>query len=283
MADCLKKSPVITLLTDYGVNDWYVASVKGTILSINSEVNIIDICNTIEPQNVFQASFIIGTIYRFFPAGSIHIVIVDPEVGSNRKSIILSTGYAYFIAPDNGVLSFILIDKMLSIYKAGSKPRKVLKRVKLPAGYKAIEISNQDYWLNPVSATFHGRDIFAPVAAHLSEGRSIRDFGIPLSYINVYPIPQPYKDSNGFLYGNIMHIDRFGNLITNIPDKAVGYTSTVKLGKVTIRGLKPYYAAGRGLMALIGSSNYLEIALRNGSAKDFLGVHVGDIVQIIDK
>jgi len=271
---------VITLTTDFGTSDAYVASMKGVILTVNPEAVIVDICHNIEPQNVLQAAFILSTTYRYFPEGTIHLAIVDPGVGSQQKAIILRTPTAFFLAPDNGVLSYIIDetdrmpDNSAKQTSANSEPRK------LGGGLEAVAITNQDFWHQPVSATFHGRDIFAPVAAHLSLGVTLSSFGDSLSYIYAFPMPRPYND-RGNLIGQVLHIDNFGNLITNVRSNnlpAEGITITI--GKQQIHSISQFYAETEGLAALIGSSGYLEISLKSGNAADFLGAKAGDEIQL---
>lgn len=188
-------NPVITLTTDFGMTDAYVGIMKGVILGINPEASIVDICHTIQPQNVTQAAFVLSTAFPYFPQGTIHLVVVDPGVGTKRRAVILITHQALFVAPDNGVLSYVIKE---------AEPR-----------FEAITISNPRFWRSPVSFTFHGRDILAPVAAHLSLGVPPREFGDVIHSLSVFPRPQPYQGAEGELVGHIIHIDRFGNLITN--------------------------------------------------------------------
>ena len=273
---------VITLTTDFGTGDAYVASMKGVILTTNPEAVIVDICHTIEPQNVLQAAFILGTAYKYFPTGTIHVAVVDPGVGSQRKAIILKTPTALFLAPDNGVLSYIIngMDKTpaktTTQIAANPEPRK------LGGGLEAVAITNQDFWREPVSATFHGRDIFAPVAALLSVGMPLNRFGHSLSQVYAFPIPRPYKNDRGNLIGHVLHIDNFGNLITNVrsSDLPAGRTE-ITIGKQQIHGISQFYAQTEGLAAIMGSSGYLEISLKNGNAADSLGAKIGDEIKLV--
>ena len=202
---------VITLTTDFGISDAYVASMKGVILSVNSKAVIVDICHSIEPQNILQAAFILGTAHHYFPKGTIHVVVVDPGVGSQRKAVILKTPSAFFLAPDNGVLSYIVNELCPEPAKPSPSISLDLKRRKLKKGLEAIAITNPDFWRQPVSSTFHGLDIFAPVAAHLSLGVPLHKFGESISYLHAFPIPKPYRDVEGSLVGHVLHIDNFGN------------------------------------------------------------------------
>lgn len=273
---------LITLTTDFGDTDGYVASVKGVILKLNPEAKIVDISHSIQPQNILQAAYIIYSTYKYFEQNTIHVVIVDPGVGSGRKAVIYKNKYAYFIAPDNGVLSYIIQPDTVP-YKIKEKVDSGLYSVLLGKGNRAIEIKNTAYWLLRPSKTFHGRDIFAPVAAHLSRGISVNKFGPQIESLNVLNRIHPEMHPDGTITGHIIHIDHFGNLITNIKsnyikNKKKGIKITIK--ETTIKGLSQYYAERKGIIALIGSSNHLEIALHNGSAQKYFGSALGDEVII---
>jgi S-adenosylmethionine hydrolase len=267
---------VITLTTDFGLADAYVAAMKGVILGINPDARLVDISHTIKPQNIAQAAFILSTVYKFFPRGTVHLVVVDPGVGTERKSVILRTPEADFIAPDNGVLSYIVDEYTGGEAVAGRQPLDTGKA-------QAIEIINRRYWRPEVSPTFHGRDIFAPVAAHLSLGTPPSEFGNPISSLVMLPLLQPHREPDSTLVSRILHIDNFGNLITNarnfdLPPETTGIT--VKVKNKLINGLVKTYAESDGLCALIGSSGHLEIALKDGSAAVYLKAGVGDEVKI---
>jgi len=267
---------IITLTTDFGLADAYVAAMKGVILGINPDARFVDICHTIEPQNIPRAAFILSTVCDFFPQRTIHLVVVDPGVGSQRKAVILRTPAADFIAPDNGALSYIVQNC------AGGSV--IDTRQPLDTGKaEAIEITSRQYWRPTVSPTFHGRDIFAPVAAHLSLGTPLTEFGEPLDSLAVLPLSRPRQESYGTLVGCILHIDNFGNLVTNIkrhnlPPGNTGVTVEVK--SELINGIVDTYAMSDGLCALIGSNEYLEIAFKDGNAGAFLNAAVGDEVKI---
>jgi S-adenosylmethionine hydrolase len=272
---------VITLTTDFGTGDAYVASMKGVILTINPKAVIVDICHSIEPQNVLQAAFILSNAYRYFPEGTIHLAIVDPGVGSQRKAIILKTPKSFFVAPDNGILSYI-IDQLDT---APAKPAHHFstrpEKREIGAELEAVVITNPAFWQKPVSTTFHGRDIFAPVAAHLSLGKAINKFGDSLSHIYAFHTPMPFRDNQGNLIGCVLHIDNFGNLITNIRSVDLpGERTTVTIGKQHIDSISQFYAEKEGLAAIIGSSEYLEISLNNGNAAASLDVRVGDEIKL---
>ena len=270
---------IITLTTDFGLNDAYVAAMKGVILGINPEATLVDICHTIRPQNTSQTAFVLSTAYRFFPQKTIHLVVVDPGVGTERRAIILRTPSADFVAPDNGVLSYVIQE--LSAEPVADNPR--LQQVKLERTLEAVEITNSQFWRTPVSPTFHGRDILAPGAALLSLGFPPINFGEAITSLTMLPLPQPYQRPDGSLAGHILHIDNFGNLITNIRSSDLPSTKeliTIEVGDQVITGLSRTYAEGRGLLTLIGSSGHLEVSLKGGSASAFLDAEVGNEVKL---
>jgi len=275
-------SSIITLTTDFGYDDAYVAAVKGAILSINHEANIIDISHSIKPQNILQAAFILSVAYRYFPKQTIHMAIVDPGVGSKRQGIILKTPSAIFVAPDNGILSYI-IDDLFSVESDSlTEQTHDLKEVVFKKGLEAAAITDPRFWRHPVSSTFHGRDIFAPVAAGLSLGISLYEFGEKINSLHVLTIPKPSLDSEGNLVGRVLHVDHFGTLIANIKSNDLpGKDVVIEVAGYCIQGISNYYAQKEGVMAVVGSSGYLEISLRDGSACDFLGVIVGDEIKVI--
>lgn len=268
---------IITLTTDFGLSDAYVAAMKGVILSINPEAVLVDICHTVKPQNILQAAFLLSTVYRFFPERTIHVVVVDPGVGTERKAVILRTSLADFVAPDNGVLSYIIQEYSTKTIEAK------INQIKLGVGLEAVALTKPQYWRLPVSATFHGRDILAPVAARLSLGLPPREFGEIITSLTTLPLPKPYHEPEGSLVGHILHIDNFGNLITDVEVDNMPKTKqeiVIKVGGQLIHGLSRTYAEGEGLLALIGSSGYLEVSFKGGSASSLLKAQVGDEVRI---
>lgn len=259
----LKTQPVITLITDFGLQDGYVGVVKGVITKINPSVNIIDISNNIESQDIFQAAYVLYSSYAYFPKGTIHVVVVDPGVGSKRKVLCLKTKDYLFIAPDNGVLSFIA---------AGEESPSIR------------EITNKKLFLPEISDTFHGRDIFAPTAAHLSKGLSYKDLGKRVSKIKEIDLPKPIRSPRGVLKGEIIYVDGFGNLITNINRdmidrlKEKSENLVIVVGRRKLNKISNSYAdVGVGdVVAIFGSSGYLEISVNHGSARDVLNLKKGD-------
>ena len=269
---------IITLTTDFGLTDAYVAAMKGVMLGINPRVKLIDMCQTIKPQDIHQAAFVLSMAYRFFPKKTIHLVVVDPGVGSERRAIILRTPLADFVAPDNGVLSYVIQSFTKPVVNKANR-----QQIELGPELEAVAITKPEFWRSPVSPTFHGRDIFAPVAARLSLGFPPIDFGEAITSVTVLPLLHPYQASDGLLVGHILHIDSFGNLITNIRSDDLPQTEgaiTVEVGNQLISGLSRTYAEGEGLLALIGSSGYLEVAFKGGSAYALLAAGVGSEVRI---
>jgi S-adenosylmethionine hydrolase len=277
-------SSVITLTTDFGLDDPYVASVKGVILGINPKAMIVDISHSIEPQNILKAAFVLSAVHHYFPDGTVHVVVVDPGVGSQRKAIILRTASAYFLAPDNGVLSYVVNEIYPEPVTSHDSVLSLPKLRDIKGHLEVVSITNPVFWRHPISATFHGRDIFAPVAAHLSLGASLRQFGEAVDCVYTFPKPQPYYDCDSNLIGCILHIDNFGNLITNIRDVDLPQEEVnVEIGGRLIRGINQTYAEREGFVAIFGSCGYLEIAISNGNAASFLGAKIGDEVKLMIK
>jgi len=271
---------IITLTTDFGADDAYVAVMKGVILSTNPEVNIVDITHSVEPQNVYQAAFILGYTYRYFPKKTVHVAIVDPGVGSERRGVILKTPSALFVAPDNGILSYV-IDELSSTEDLTVQYYQDQDLVTLGKGFEAVAITEPRFWRHPVSTTFHGRDIFAPVAAALSLDISPYECGEKITSLHVFPIPKPLVDYQGNLTGTVLYVDHFGNLITNIKKSDLpGKDILIEAAGRLIQGITNYYAEGKELMTIIGSSGYLEISLKNGNAAVFLDAKAGAEVRL---
>ncbi len=270
---------IITLTTDFGLTDAYVAEMKGVILGINPEVKLVDICHSIRPQDISQVAFVLGTACKSFPRGTVHVVVVDPGVGSERRAIVLRTPQADFVAPDNGVLSYVIQGSSAAPVDNNTGCR----QVELEPGLQAVAITRSQFWRSPVSPTFHGRDIFAPVAARLSLGFPPADFGEAVTSVRVLPLSHPYRAPDGALVGHIIHVDGFGNLITDVKDDDLPRTKealTVSVGGRHIPGLSRTYAEGGGLLALIGGSGHLEISVKEGSASAFLDAGIGDEVRM---
>ena len=254
----------ITLTTDFGASDHFVGTMKGVILAIAPRIQIVDITHEIAPFNLDEGAFAIAQAWRYFPKGSIHVVVVDPGVGSARRPILCEAEGQFFIAPDNGVLSMIF----------DSAPHKV--RV----------ISNAKLFLKKVSKTFHGRDVFAPAAAHLAKGVAPAKFGKPVQDAVRNFLRKPTRLSRHDWSGVVLKTDRFGNLITNFhidefPDVAERPIE-VRAGLEPVTRLARTYAetAIGELFAIIGSSGYLEVVVNQGSAAQLLGVGTGSPIEL---
>ncbi len=261
----MAEEKTIALLTDFGIKDNYVGIMKGVILSVNPGVRIVDITHEIAPQNVRQAGVTLRTAYRYFPRGSVFLCVVDPGVGTKRAGVIAKTMDYLFVGPDNGLLSFLKEERR---------------------SVEFFRIENSQYFLKPVSQTFHGRDIFAPVAAHLSKGVAPARFGSALKDIIRLPLWEAgWDEKSKTLHGHVIDIDHFGNLITNIEESHL--RRLVKKPKIhikhrVIKGLNRDYVTGKeGVpMAIIGSKGYLEIAVNNGSAAGTIKASPGEKVRI---
>lgn len=275
-------NPIITLTTDFGTEDPYVGVMKGVVLGINPQAQLVDLTHSVRPQQVLQGSFLLGTSFSYFPPGTIHLAVVDPGVGSSRRALAVQAGGSYFVAPDNGLLSHVLSELGVRNRSRANAPAPT----RLKRGLRAVSLTEPRFWLHPVSSTFHGRDIFAPVAAHLSRGVRLEDLGEEVSSILLYPTSGPRRQPDSVLLGRVLHIDHFGNLITDVrgEDLPAGRVAVVVKGR-TIHGISASYASGEEvegpfLIALVGSSGYLEVSARNTSAAEVLGAGVGAPVQI---
>ncbi len=267
----MKRIPVISLLTDFGLQDEYVGVMKGVILSINPRAQLVDISHHIARHDIVQAALVIKSAFKYFPKGTIHVIVVDPGVGGKRRIICLRQNGHFFIAPDNGVLTLVIQDGgMEEIY----------------------HVNNEACFLKPVSNTFHGRDVFAPVAAYLSKGVDILRLGekITLSDINLLDVPTPFFSPDDQLIGKIISVDHFGNLITSISREDLDrFLSGLEfgrvgiwLGKFKIKGVsKAYDTVKAGSpVAIIGSRNLLEISINQADASVYFRATVGDAVKV---
>ncbi len=263
--------PAITILSDFGSVDEYVGVMKGVMLSICPQASIVDITHQIDPQDITQAAYLIPSYFHFFPAGTVHIVVVDPGVGSQRAILAVDHRQHFFIAPDNGVLSLLL-----NTAKSDN----------------IIRVSNSDYFLEPLSATFHGRDIFATVGAHVACGTKLEALGDRIGLADIVRLTDlacRVTEGNA-LVGKIVSIDRFGNLITNIDSIRLSTfcrgggarQPQIHIGRSIISGLAKTYAdaAPATPLALIGSRGYLEIAVNCGNAQKQLKARKEDVVRI---
>lgn len=253
---------IITLCTDFGYEDSYVATMKGVILNINPRATIVDITHNIVSHNIAISAFVVNSYYKYFPKGTIHMVVVDPGVGGKRRNIIVKTKNYLFIGPDNGVFTYILFDQPFECYEI--KMRK------------------------EVSKTFYGRDVFAPVSARLSLKWDRSVIGKRINDPTRIPIPAPVIKTNS-ISGEVIYIDHFGNLITNIPGNMVseqyGINKTINIlvKGIKIKGIKETYEQCEHSLpcAIINSFNLLEIAINSGSAHEKFGVERGDKVKVL--
>ncbi|UCF84911.1 MAG: SAM-dependent chlorinase/fluorinase [Desulfobacteraceae bacterium] len=259
----MKSSGIITLTTDFGFMDPYIGVMKGVILSINPEARVIDVGHQLKTGFIFQASTLIQEAYPFFPEGTVHVAVVDPGVGGDRRPIVVRTKAHLFVGPDNGIFWPIIT---------------AFPHVEI------IHLRENKYFLPHISQTFHGRDIFAPVAAHLSRGIDPSEMGPGIS--NPVPLEFPSPQQRGdIMAGQVMRVDHFGNLITNVQRKELekflgSRRPVITVGKLIVEGMHKRYGealAGEAL-ALIGSSDYLEIAVNLGRACDVTGMNREGII-----
>lgn len=260
--------PVITLLTDFGACDYFVGAMKGVILSINPHATIIDITHEIPPQDIKAAAFTLFACYKDFPAGTIHVAVVDPGVGSNRRPILVESGHQFFIGPNNGLFSWII-----------DRERE----------FAAWQIANEQLFRKPVSSTFHGRDVFAPVAGALSTGVPPESCGAALFDLVALERLAPRQTQDG-LEGSVIHIDRFGNCITNftsehIDEERIAAGAKLIVNHKEISSIRRFFAEQSGpkndLFMLVGSAGFVEIAAQNASAAAILSAKRGDSVLLV--
>ncbi|MGC2238232.1 MAG: SAM-dependent chlorinase/fluorinase [Pyrinomonadaceae bacterium] len=252
---------VIALLTDFGTQDYFAGAMKGVILSINPNAKIVDITHEIPPQDIRAAAFTLRACCKDFPEKTIFVAVVDPGVGSNRKAILVETGRYYFIAPDNGLLSFIS-DK--------------------EKDFRVFELANEKLFHHPISRTFHGRDIFAPVAAHLSVGVKPNECGRELEDFIRFETAKPKKISGEKIEAEVIHIDRFGNLITNLKREDLPENFSVEINGKIIDKLQNFYVEAKNgeIFMIFGSAGFLEIAASQDSASKLLNTTVGERVSV---
>ena len=262
-------SPLITLTTDFGVSDHFVGTIKGVILGIAPDARIVDISHSVQPFDVLDGALTISQAYSYFPSGTVHMVVIDPGVGTARRPILATTERHHFVAPDNGVLSLVYDrEERLSVR----------------------EIKAEHYYLQPVSNTFHARDIFSPVAAYLAKRVDSDRFGEEITDFVRFTAPKPKANGANGLRGIVLKVDRFGNMITNITEKdapalfqAEPPAFKITVGKREISEMKSAYALGAPgeVFGILGSMGFLEIAANRGSAAQVLGVGKGSEVNVV--
>jgi S-adenosylmethionine hydrolase len=258
--------PIITLTTDYGATDHLVGVMKGVILNINPDAKVVDVSHSVIPYDILDGALMIGQAYRFYPPRTIHVVVVDPGVGTQRRPILVSGEQQYFVAPDNGVLSIIY---------------------EREASFAVRHITSEHYFLHPVSNTFHGRDVFAPVAAWLSKIWQTSSFGEEVQDFVRFSLPKP-KITGNTVKGVVLRVDAFGNVLTNLTPEDVpqlvapGTTFKLRVGNGEVSRYVQTFAQGapQEAVALIGSSGFVEIALNHGNAAKKLGAQRGAEVTV---
>jgi S-adenosyl-L-methionine hydrolase (adenosine-forming) len=265
----LANRPLITLTTDFGLNDHFVGTIKGVILDIAPEAEIVDICHAVQAFDVLDGALTIAQAYSYFPNATVHMVVVDPGVGTARRPIVLSTGRHYFVAPDNGVLSLVY------------------------AREERLQVRHIDaahYYRQPVSNTFHARDIFSPVAAYLAKGVEVAKFGEEITDFVRFNAPKPKATDGNTLRGVVLKVDRFGNMITNFTPQDVPAlfqanppAFKILVGKHEITEIHANYAEGapNEVFGILGSMGCLEIAANRAAAAQIVGSGKGSEVNIV--
>ena len=265
----LAHRPIVTLTTDFGLNDHFVGTIKGVILDIVPGVEIVDICHSVQAFDVLDGALTIAQAYSYFPNGTVHLVVVDPGVGTARRPIIVTSERHHFVAPDNGVLSLVY----------GREERLHVRHV-----------TAEHYYLQPVSNTFHGRDIFAPITAYLAKGVDAEKFGEEISNFVRFNAPKPKSVDGSTIRAVVLKVDRFGNLVTNVTPQDVPALFQpepppfkILIGKREITELHTNYARGvpGSIFGILGSMGYLEIAANRGSAAQLLGTGKGTEVSLV--
>ncbi|MBN2060960.1 MAG: SAM-dependent chlorinase/fluorinase [Deltaproteobacteria bacterium] len=259
----MKRSGIITIMTDFGINDPYVGMMKGVILSINPDAKIVDITQNVRTGSVLQAAILIHDTYHFFPEGTVHLVVVDPGVGSDRREICIEAGGHIFVGPDNGIFWHII---------AGHKRKKI------------VHLTERRFFRPDISDTFHGRDLFAPVAAHLSKGQEAKSMGVIIEDPVKLDFPKVERDKES-LKGQVVRVDNFGNLITNIrSDEFQSFLESrepvIRIGDIEIKRLSDNYSNVESgeILALINSSDMLEIAVNMGRASEYVGLSKNGLI-----
>lgn len=267
----------IVFLTDFGLYDPYVGVVKGVIWGRNPAATVIDLTHQVPPQDIRRAAFVLATSVSYFPIGSVFLVVVDPGVGTERRAVALEAEGWRFVGPDNGVfawtLHFLARTGRIAVRSEGANLR-------LERGARAVELTERRFWRPEISSTFHGRDIFGPVAAELSRGRPLTDLGEPLQALVDLPWPAASPLGDGGVRGEVVTVDGYGNLITNLRREDLPSEPVFEIAGRSWRGLARTFQSGAELVALIGSSGFVEIAVPNGSAARLLQCGAGTIVRV---
>jgi S-adenosylmethionine hydrolase len=253
---------VVTLLTDFGTRDVYVGVMKGVIAGLAPRARVVDLTHEVSPQAVVEAAFLLDSAVPYFPPGTIHVAVVDPGVGTSRRIVCARTPRATFVAPDNGLLT------------------RVLER---DPATQIVAVENSNCFLPEVSTTFHGRDVFAPVAAHLANGLDLGELGAEVSELLAFDLPRVRETGPGVYAGEGIHVDHCGNLVTNVPVATCGDVEVLSLGTQQVEGplRRSYGECDEGALFLVGgSSGFLEVSVNQGSAAERLSARRGDAVEV---
>lgn len=259
---------IVTLTTDFGISEHYVGAIKGVVYSVNPTALIVDICNSVNSYDLLDGALTVAQAYSYYPPNTLHVVIVDPGVGTARRPILANTGKHLFLAPDNGILSLVY-----------EREESVSVR----------HVTAQHYFLQPISNTFHGRDVFAPVAGWLSKGVDVEKFGEIVTDFVRFTAPKPKPVGDNLFKGIVIKVDKFGNLVTNITPRDLPQLFTpdpptfkILVGKAEITKMKATYADGAPgeVFGVLGSMGYLEIVTNRGSAQNTIGAGKGSEVGI---
>ncbi len=256
---------VITLLTDFGHRDAFVGTMKGVILGISPEARIVDLSHEIAPQRIEEGAFVLRTAYAYFPEGTVHVAVVDPGVGGARRALIVETPGYRFVGPDNGIFAHVYAKE---------------------TDLRVVSVTEPRFMLPEISNTFHGRDVFAPVAAHLALGAPVSDFGPEIGDYDIGTVTEPVAHEGG-ISGRVLHIDRYGNIITDIGDSLFLERTREKQFRIRLADLvlnrvsASYDEADAGAyLAILDSAGLLEIAINGGSAAEMLGVATGSRIDV---
>lgn len=275
-------TPLITFLTDYGTQEPYAAEVKGVIKTICPQAEVLDLTHLVPPGDIHAGAFLLGMAWSVFPRGTVHLAVVDPGVGTARLPIVLVTPDGYFVGPDNGLCTYIVRSALPHAMHHDQHPFLQPVRIPLPDGFSAYALTEARWLRHPVSRTFHGRDIFGPCAAWLARGVPPHELGPPLTDVLCLWVPEPHWHE-AVLEGLVLHIDRFGNLLTNIHahhlDGVDAQQVVIEVGGLAWRGLAETYADAEWT-AHLESHGWLEIARRGASAAQALGALVGSRVRL---
>ena len=275
-------NPIITLTSDFGSSDGFPAAMKAAILSRAPDVTLVDVTHEAPPQGVAHASFVLGTVAGRFPAGTVHCAIVDPGVGSEREAIVAAgpDGQIY-VGPDNGIFTHSMtLPGSASPESSPDRPFLAPYRAAVPDGWRAWAVDVTAMDLGEVSRTFHGRDVFAPVAARLAGGAAPAEIGKPATELTLLNLPGPRRHDEG-LIGRVQYIDGFGNAATDIPAGAVPSSHFhAQAGDRALSGLSESYSSAQGAGCIVASHGFLEIFVTGGSAAEELGLSVGDEIAV---